>query len=241
MSTRQLRFFDMAEIFITHEKDRVRNETEKYTRSTLEGFAEVIDKRKGAKWSIRDVTEADGRAYYDSLESKSRDRGRETRLNTVLRFMEYAMNEGWIDKLPWRELFPRKKGGEGHFRVSEKDRERLLKYLKEMSPANFWELRDRAMILMLLTYRLRKTEVSSFDLIDYDGERVTVRTSMEWRNREIEIEKSVKEILDSYLLKREELKEAMNEKALFIGLKRKRISPGMVNLILKELVNRGSL
>lgn len=237
----KLRFFDMAEMFISHEKDRVRNETEKYTRSTLEGFAGVIDKRKGAKWSIRDVTEADGKAYYESLAAKSRDGERMRRLNTVSRFMVTALNEGWIKELPWKRLYEHKKGGEGHFRVSEKERERLVKYLKEMNPITFRDLRDRAMILLLLTYRLRKTEVSSLDLVDYDRRSITVRTSMEWRNRKIEIDKSVKEILDSYLLKREELKEAVNEKALFIGLKRKRISPGMVNLILKELLNRGRL
>jgi hypothetical protein len=68
----KLKFYDMAEIFISQEKDRVMNEMERYTRTTLVGFAEVLDARKGAKWNISDVTEADGRAYYDSL-SKSRD------------------------------------------------------------------------------------------------------------------------------------------------------------------------
>jgi site-specific recombinase XerD len=155
--------------------------------------------------------------------------------------MTSALNEGWIEELPWKRLYEHKKNSESHFRVSEKERERLLKYLKEMNPITFWDLRDRAMILMLLAYRLRKTEVSTLDLIDYDGKSITVRTSMEWRNREMEIDESMKEILDSYLLKREELKEAQKEKALFIGLKRKRISPGMVNLILKELLNRGNL
>ncbi len=233
----KLRFYDMAEIFLSQEKDRAMNDIERYTRTTLVGFAEVMDRRKGAKWSIASVTEDDGRAYYDSL-SKSRDGERVKRLKVLSRFMTSALNEGWINKLPWKRLYEHKKGGEGHFRINEKDRERLIDYLKELSPVDFWGLRDSAMLLLLLTYRLRKTEVSTLDLTDYDGRSITVKTSMEWRNRDIEIDKSLKEILDSYLLKREELKEALNEKALFIGFKRNRISPGMVNHILKELINR---
>ena len=233
----KLRFFDMSEIFISREIERVMKETEKYTRSTLEGFAEVIDNRMGAKWHIDSVTDDDGRAYYDSL-SNSRDGEREKRLKLLSRFMTSALNEGWINQLPWKRLYEHKKGGEGHFRISEKDRARLIDYLKGLSPVTFRDLRDRAMILLLLTYRLRKTEVSAIDIIDYTGRSIVIRTSMQWRNREIVIDKSVKEILDSYLLKREELKEAVNEKALFIGFKRHRISPGMVNLILKELVQR---
>lgn len=233
----KLKFYDMAEIFISQEKDRVMNDIERYTRTTLVGFAEVMDARKGAKWNISDVSEADGRAYYESL-TKSREIDRGKRLKVLSRFMTIALNEGWINKLPWKRLYEHKKGGEGHFRISEKERERLISYLKEMNPVNFWDLRDRAMLLLLLTYRLRKTEVSTLDLIDYDGRSITVRTSMQWRNREIEIDKSMKQIIDSYLLKREELKEALNEKALFIGFKRNRISAGMVNLILKELTKR---
>jgi len=237
----KLRFFDMAEIFITHEIERVMKEAEKYTRSTLEGFAEVVDKRRGAKWSITEVTEDDGKAYYESLALKSRDDERIKRLRTVSRFMNTALTEGWINKLPWRELYEHKKGGEGHFRVDEKVRLKLIKYLKEMNSGDFWDLRDRAMLLLLLTYRLQKTEVSNLDIIDYEGKIIRIRTSMQWRNREIEIDKSISEIIDSYLLKRRELKESLKEPALFIGLKRKRISPGMVKLILKELVKRGSL
>jgi site-specific recombinase XerD len=152
--------------------------------------------------------------------------------------MTIALKEGWIKELPWKRLYEHRKGGDGHFRISDKDRERLINYLKEMSPVNFWDLRDKAMMLLLLTYRLRKTEVSAIDIIDYDGGSIVIRTSMEWRNRGIEIDKSISEIIDSYLLKRRELKESLKEPALFIGLKRKRISPGMVNLILKELMNR---
>lgn len=233
----KLKFYDMAEIFISQEKEKAMNNIERYTRTTLVGFAEVMDKRKGARWNITEITEADGRAYYESF-SKSRDGERVKRLKVLSRFMTIALNEGWIKELPWKRLYEHKKGGEGHFKVSEKDRGRLIHYLKEMKPVNFWEFRDRAMLLLLLTYRLRKTEVSALDLADYDGRIITVRTSMEWRNRGIEIERSVKQILDSYLLKREELKEAVTEQALFIGFKRHRISPGMVNLILKEFMNR---
>lgn len=233
----KLKFYDMAEIFISQEKERVMNDIERYTRTTLVGFAEIMDRRKGAKWDITEVTEADGKAYYESL-SKSREVERGKRLKVLSRFMTIALNERWINKLPWKKLYGHKKGGEGHFRVSEKERERLISYLKEMNPVNLWDLRDRAMLLLLLTYKLRKTEVSTLDLTDYDGRSITVRTSMQWRNREIEIDKSMKEILDSYLLKREELQEAPDVKALFIGFKRNRISPGMVNLILKELTKR---
>lgn len=228
----------MAEKFIASEKDRVMKETETYTRSTLAGFAEVMDGRKGAKWNIRDVTEADGRAYYDSL-SKSRDGERGKRLRTVLRFMGSAVNKGWINELPWRELYEHKKGGAGHFHVSEKERKRLMKYLTALNPADIWGFRDRAMILLLLTCKLKKSEVSNLDMTDYDGRRITIRSSMQWRNREIEIEESVRDSIDTYLVKRRELKEAVDEKALFVGLRRKRISPGMIYLLLKELINRG--
>jgi len=237
----KVRFYDMIDLFLTSEKERVIKEIERHTRSTLEGFAETMDKRKGAGWKIGEVTETDGRAYYESLKAKSRDIERAKRLRTLLHFMAFAKDEGWIEEIPWRGLFQQKRGGDGHFRISEKDRARLLKSLEKEEPSDFWGHRDRAMLLQLLTYRLRKTEVSGLDAIDYDGEKITVRTSMEWRNREIKIEGKVKEAIDSYLRKRRELDEAPEERALFIGFKRGRISPGMVNLILKEFAGRGDL
>lgn len=237
----KLKFYDMIEKFVSAEKDRVMKEAEKYTRSTLEGFAEVMDTRKGTKWNIAEVTEDDGRAYYDSFALKSRDGGREKRLKLLSRFLTSAINEGWITELPWTRLYEHKKGGEGHFRVTEKDRTKLIKYLKVMKAEDIWSHRDRAMVLLLLTYRLRKTEVSNIDLADYNGNTVRIRTVMEWRNREIEIDKTISMVIDSYLSKRIETGKSSSEKALFIGLKSKRISPGMINLILKELVNRGNL
>ncbi len=237
----KVRFYDMIDLFLTSEKERVIKEIERHTRVTLEGFAETMDRVKGVGWKIGEVTEADGRAYYESLGLKSRDIEREKRLWTLLRFMTFAKSEGWINELPWRGLFQQKKGGEGHFRVSEKDRAKLIKSLEKREPSDLWGHRDRAMLLLLLTYRLRKTEVSKLDAIDYDGERITVRTSMEWRNREIKAEGKVKEAIDAYLRKRRELDEAPEERALFIGFKRGRISPGMVNLILKEFVRRGDI
>lgn len=237
----KVRFYDMIDLFLSSEKERVIKDIERHTRSTLESFAETMDRVKGAGWKIGEVTEADGRAYYESLKAKSRDVERGKRLRTLLRFMAFAKNEGWIEDIPWRGLFQQKRGGEGHFRVSEKDRARLIKSLEKREPSDFWGERDRAMLLLLLTCRLRKTEISKLDAIDYDGERVTVRTSMEWRNREIKLDAKVKEALDSYLRKRRELDEAPEEEALFIGFKRGRISPGMVNLILKEFVRRGEL
>jgi len=237
----KVRFYDMIDLFLYSEKERVIKEIERHTRSTLEGFAETMDRVKGAGWKIGEVTEADGRAYYESLKAKSRDIEREKRLRTLLRFMAFAKNEGWINELPWKGLFQQKRGGEGHFRVSEKERTRLIKSLEKEEPSDFWGHRDRAMLLLLLTYRLRKTEISGLNAIDYDGEKISVRTSMEWRNREIKAEGKVKESLDSYLRTRRELDEAPEERALFIGFKRGRISPGMVNLILKEFVGRGDL
>ncbi|GEM_PF-3587326 len=237
----KVRFYDMIDLFLSSEKERVVKEIERHTRGTLEGFAETMDRVKGSGWKIGEVTEADGRAYYESLKAKSRDIEREKRLRTLLRFMAFAKSEGWIKELPWKGLFQQKRGGEGHFRVSEKDRVKLIKSLEKEEPSDFWRQRDRAMLLLLLTYRLRKTEISKLDAIDYDGERVAVRTSMEWRNRDIKLEGKVKEVIDSYLRKRRELDEAPEERGLFIGFKRGRISPGMVNLILKEFVRRGGL
>ena len=229
----------MIDLFLTSEKERVIKDIERHTRGTLESFAETMDRVKGAGWKIGEVTEADGRAYYESLKAKSRDIERGKRLRTLLRFMVFAEKEGWIDELPWKGLFQQKKGGDGHFRVSEKDRARLIKSLEKANPSDLWGERDREMLLLLLTYSLRKTEVSGLNAIDYDGEKISVRTSMEWRNREIKLEGKVKESIDSYLRKRRELDEAPEERALFIGFKRGRISPGMVNLILKEFVRRG--
>lgn len=55
------------------------------------------------------------------------------RLKVLSRFMTIALKEGWIKELPWKRLYEHRKGGDGHFRISDKDRERLINYLKDMN------------------------------------------------------------------------------------------------------------
>jgi len=248
----------MIESYIENERAKERALSEKKARSkrtVVEEFAFYLDRRFGSAqhrlngvWKIIDITENDAKKYYKHLKyHETAARQTERKIQILNQFMEFAVQQGWIEKRPWRRLFKPKKGGEGHFRVSEKDRKKLLEYLKLSRPKEFFEMRDRAMLLILLGYRLMKTEVSRINTNDYTGKTACaelVLSPVEGQGRSIKITSEVKrrdrtiklksfetEAIDEYLVERRKRKETLDEKALFVGFQRRRIAPGMVKYI----------
>jgi site-specific recombinase XerD len=208
-------------------------------RRMLEEFAFFIDGRKGRRpWELGDLTEEDGRAYYRHLGEKDSSSGVERKIKTVNSFLEFSVKRGWIERRPWGGLYEKRKGGEGHFRVTEQERERMLKYLHTWYPKDFFGKRDRALLMVFLEYRLRNTEISGLDTGDYQGKSLEIRTDFRWRNRKIELTDTEREALESYLLMRSERNESPEEPALFIGYKRGRLAPGMVKKIVEEYLER---
>ncbi len=209
-------------------------------RRDLEEFAFFMDRRKGTKrpWELGEITEDDGRAYYRHLKEKDKSSGVERKVKTVNSFLDFSVKRGWIERRPWGGLYEKREGGEGHFRVSEEERERLLKYLRSWEPGEFFGKRDRTLLILLLRYRLRNTEISGLDLVDYNGKQLEIRTPFRWRNRRIDLKDFEREALDGYLAMRRERKEAPDEPALFIGYKRGRFAPGMVKKILSDYLGK---
>jgi len=233
----KLRFFDMIALYIDEEKHKAARQIEVSKRGILEAFAFYLDKRKGL-WSITDITEEDGVGYYKHLKYREKGvRQTEKKIKVITHFMEYAVNQDWIEEKPWHHLFE-KRGREGHFRIKEKERTKLLEYLKLWRPNEFFEKRDRAMLLLLLQYKLQKTEISRLNLSDYNGNSLKIQTPFQWRNREIKLNEIEIEAIDEYLNERKVRKEAPYEKALFIGYKRHRIAPGMVKQKLQVYLDR---
>ncbi len=209
-------------------------------RRDLEEFAFFMDRRKRTKrpWELSEITEDDGRAYYRHLKEKDKTSGVERKIKTVNSFLDFAVKREWIERRPWNGLYEKRKGGDGHFRVTEEERERLLNYLRSWVTKEFFQVRDRALLMLFLEYRLRKTEISGLDLADYDGKSLEIRTPFRWRNRKLDLKDFEREVLDGYLLMRRERKEAPEESALFIGYKRGRLAPGMVKKILADCLER---
>ncbi len=209
-------------------------------RRDLEEFAFFMDRRKRTKrpWELSEITEDDGRAYYRHLKEKDKTSGVERKVKTVNSFLDFAVKREWIERRPWGGLYEKRKGGDGHFRVTEEERARLLKYLRAWKPGEFFQVRDRALLILLLEYRLRKTEISALNIGDYDGKSLEIRTPFRWRNRKLDLKDFEREVLDGYLLMRRERKEAPEEPALFIGYKRGRLAPGMVKKILADYLER---
>lgn len=232
------RFYDLMNEYLAHETTRIAAETEKRKRLALEDFAFFLDRRTGmvrqahhpAAWKITDITEEDMRAYYRQLRKDKTPRI-EQRVQAINHFMDYAASRGWIGERPWGRLYERRRGGEGHFRVSVAARRKVLEYLAGWKPREFFELRDRAVLLVLLGYKLRKTEISGLNRADYAGGKLSIKTPFAWRNREIELAPAQIEAIDNYLDERFRRNEAPDDPALFIGYKRKRIAPGMVKIV----------
>ena len=231
----KIRFFDMIEEYIKKERQRAAHEVEVFKRGVLEDFATCMDIQKKDTWYIKDIKEKDGINYYNHL--KYRGKGKdytEKRIKVVNHFFDFAINNKWIGKRPWTRLFEEKKTGTGHFRVSDKERKKLLGYLETLKPKELFETRDRAMLLILLSYRLRKTEISGLDINNYDNPFLEIKTPFLSRNRKIELKEKERNVLDTYLIERSVRKEAPGEEALFIGFQRRRIAPGMVKQILND-------
>ncbi len=209
-------------------------------RRDLEEFAFFMDRRKGTKrsWDLSEITEDDGRAYYRHLKEKDKSSGVERKIKTVNSFLDFAVKTGCIERRPWGGLYEKRKGGEGHFRITDEERERLLNYLRSWKPGEFFQVRDRSLLILLLRYRLRKTEISGIDISDYDGKSLEIRTPFRWRNRKLNLKDFEREALDNYLAMRRERTEAPDEPALYIGYKRGRLAPGMVKKILADHLDR---
>jgi site-specific recombinase XerD len=209
-------------------------------RHVLEEFAFFMDGRKGRgkPWELTEITGEDGKAYYRHLREKGKAAAVERKIKTVNAFLDFAVRMKWIEKRPWGGLYEKRKGGEGHFRITEQERERMLKYLSTWYPKDFFGKRDRALLMILLEYRLRNTEISGLDTGDYQGKSLEIRTDFRWRNRKIELTDTEREALESYLLMRSERNESPEEPALFIGYKRGRLAPGMVKKIVEEYLER---
>ena len=235
----KIRFFDMIEEYIKKEKIRAAREVEVFKRGVLEDFASFMDMQKKDVWRIGDITEQNGHDFYNRLKYRSsRKNYTKERIRVVNHFMEFAKKEKWIDERPWTRLFKYEKGGTGHFRISEKDRKRLLLYLESWKPKKLFETRDRAMLMILLSYRLMRTEISGLNVDNYNGKLLEINTPFMWRKKEIKLKKTERSALDSYLAERKMRNEAPDEEALFIGLMRRRIAPDMLNQILKTYLNR---
>jgi site-specific recombinase XerD len=209
-------------------------------RRVLEEFAFFMDRQKGTgkPWELAEITEEDGRSYYHHIRERGNAATVERKIKTVNSFLDFSVKRGWIEKRPWEGLYEKRKGGEGHFRITEQERERMLKYLHSRYPKDFFGKRDRALLMILLEYRLRNTEISGLDTGDYQGKSLEIRTHFRWRDRRIELKDSEREALESYLLMRSERNESPEEPALFIGYKRGRLAPGMVKKIVEEYLER---
>ena len=239
------RFYDLMNEYLAHETTRIAAETEKRKRTVLEDFAFYLDQRKGmvrqahhpATWKLAEISEEDMRAYYRQLRKDKAPRI-EQRVQAINHFMDYAASRGWIGERPWGRLYERRKGGAGHFRIPPGDRRKLLGYLAGWKPREFFELRDRAVLLVLLGYKLRKSEISGLNRADYAGGKLSIKTPFAWRNREIELAPAQIEAIDNYLDERFRRNEALDDPALFIGYKRKRIAPGMVKIVAEAYLTK---
>ena len=236
---RKLRFFDMINEYLSFELERMAHEIETKKRHILERFAFYLDKGKRKPWKIDDITESDMRSYYNHLKQSEKGTGETVRkIHEINRFMDYAVKMGWLDKRPWKELYPGKKSTGEHLRISKNDRDTMLDNLKPWRPSEFFEKRNRALLLLILRHALRKTEISSLDLDDYDGASIKVTSPFEWRSKSIPLGEHEIEAIEEYLKDRRQRDEAPLENALFIGYKRGRIAPGMVKKILEMSLQR---
>ncbi len=225
----KLRFMDMIDLYIEAEKKRMAKEAEAFKRGILETFAFHLDRRfdRGA-WSITDITDEDGKSFYRFLKQYEMTPSRtRKKIEVVNHFMHFAKKKGWIERRPWKNL-PSRKRGDVHFSLDEKLRHVLIHYLETLSAAGFIPLRDRAMLMLLLGYRLGATEVSKIDLDDYDGAVVRVNSPFKWRERECRLSDVEKAALDAYIFEREKKLGSSYETALFVGVRKRRIDPKMV-------------
>ena len=234
-----MRFYDMIDLYIKYEKLRFYHEVEILKRNVLEDFAYHLDEVKEDLWKIEEITEEDGKSFYKYLLGEKPTLVSVGRSIQILNgFMAFAIKQGWIGKRPWKELYEHRNGGNGHFRLTKKERTALLQYLEIQRPVGLFDKRDQAFLMLLLEYRLRKTEVAELDSADYTGETIIIRSPFKWREREISLREKIKQALDSYLQERTVESIAQKEDALFIGRKKRRLSPGMVKKILETYLAR---
>jgi len=234
----KLRFQDMIDMYIDSEKERAAHDVEITKRGILEDFGFFIDSIKEKVWKLEDITEEDARKYYQHLKYNESNTGQtERKIRTLGHFMEFGVKMGWIDARPWTRLYEHKQG-KGRVLMKDSIRKRLLEYLRIYKPEDFFKKRDRAMLLLLLEHKLRMTEISRLNTIDYGAGSLRIITHFAWRTKEIELNNAETEALDEYLLDRRKRKEAVDERALFIGFKRRRIAPGMVKNILVVYIDR---
>ena len=235
----KLRFYDMIDLYIEKEKEKFYREIEVLKRGILEYFAYFMDGIKQKVWSIDEITGEDGRSYYRKLLSEKPSlTSVERHIQIINNFMEFAINQGWIEERPWTRLFESTKSNEGHFRLSEEERTGLIEYVKSLSPDDYPGKRDKAVMLLYLSYRLRKTEVSGLNTVDYSGKSLRIKSPFTWRERDIPLSRIEISSVDEYLVERMKRKNVKNGKALFLGKNSGRLSPGMVKKIIESYLTR---
>lgn len=234
----KLRFMDMLEKYIEDAKAKAIRETERSKRFVLEDFGFFMDEIKGTPWKLEEITEEDARAYFKRHKQQETSTGQaERRIQIVNHFMDYAAKRGWIKRRPWRTLAEEKKHA-GYFKLSREENKRVLEYLKGFEPSEFFKKRDRAMLLILIGYSLWMSELSRLNVTDYNGKTLKITSVVKWRDALLRLKDYEAEALDDYLTMRRDRKEAEDEEALFIGLKRGRIAAGVIKNIIKFYLDK---
>lgn len=119
--------------------------------------------------------------------------------------------------------------------MKRKDRRRLLDYFRISEPRGFFELRDRAMLLLILNHKILPAEISELNLSDCS--RDILRTD----KRRIELYESEKRAIVDYLaerIRREGNFTAPVKEALFVDCRGRRITVESASYTFRKYLDR---
>jgi len=118
--------------------------------------------------------------------------------------------------------------------MRKKDKKRLLDYFRIAEPKEFFELRDRAMLLLMLNHNLESTEIAYLNLDECD------RDILKTNDKKLKLSEGEQRAIVDYLAERmrRDISFSPNKEALFVDYKGRRIVPEAVGYTFKKYLGR---
>lgn len=229
---------DELELFLKY-LTSVKGESENTKIGYENDLKQFLSYLENMDMDVLDVGINDAREYVRILLEKYKERSMLRKLSSLRMFYDYLMRKGVIDFNPFIEISLRRNEKRLPSVLSEREVAQLL----ALKGSDFLDLRDHILFLFIYSTGARISEALSIniDQIEWGNRRIRIK-GKGGKTRFLFLNKGIIGELEDYIEKRNRylMPDSIEEKALFIGKNKKRLSFSTSHLIFdkaKEKLN----
>lgn len=213
-------------------------------------FARFIGNGELKEDFYKNITAGDIENYMISLETRQTSSGvkrtgddiLQSRWSSLNTFFDWALKRSYIDKNPMGAV-ARPKNNTEH-KVSYLTKTEINKLFKaiDKNPNKVMAVRDKTLISLALATALRLSALVNINIEDIDFENSVIRViEKRQKIREISIGENVKEMLEKWIVLRDEVYGHLDTSALFISQKNNRLSGFTVGDMLEKYCDEAGI